>query len=266
MRWAIHWSCLTNLVAFYDGVTTRVDKGKPMDVIYLDFCKAFDTVPHNILLPTLERYGFDGWTVRWMRIWLVGCIQRAVVNGSMFRWTLVTGGVPQGSVLGPVLFNTFINDIAGLSAPSSLSASASLQMTCQKDRMPTRGTWTSWRGGPVCVMRFNKAKCKVLHMGRGNLQYQYGLEDEGIESSPAEKDFGVLVGEKLDMSQQCALTAQKANRIQGCIRRSVASRSGEVILPLCSALVRPNLESCVQLWSPGKRSTCWSGSRGGPQK
>jgi len=99
-------------------------------------------------------------------------------------------------------------------------------------------------------MKFNKAKCKVLQMGWGNAKHKYRLGGEWIQSSPEEKDFGVLVDEKLNMTRQCALTAQKANRILGCIKSSVGSRSKEVTLPLCSALVRPHLESCVQVWSP----------------
>ena len=91
-------------------------------------------------------------------------------------------------------------------------------------------------------MKFNKSKCKILHLGRGSPYYQNKLEDRRMEHISAEKDLGTLVDGKLDVSQQCALVAQKANYILGCIKRTVGSRVREVILPLCSVLVRPHLE------------------------
>ncbi|KFQ32242.1 hypothetical protein N332_14171, partial [Mesitornis unicolor] len=100
------------------------------------------------------------------------------------------------------------------------------------------------------LMEFNKAWCKVLHLGRGNPKYKHRPGGEWLKSSPEEKDLEVSVNEKLTMSQPCVLAAQKAKRNLGCITRSVASRAREVILPLYSALVRPHLEYSVLLWAP----------------
>jgi len=174
----------------------------------------------------------------------------------MSKQTGVTSAVPQGSVLGPVLFNILIN---ALDSEIECTLSKFADDSKLRGAVDTPEGWDAIqrdldkleRWACVNLMRFNKAKCMGLHTGQSNPYYQYRLGDEGIERSPVEKDLELLLDEKLGMSHQCALIAQKASHILGCIKSSMARMPREVILPLCcgetpAAVLSPALEPSAQ--------------------
>jgi len=248
-------SCLTNLLDFFNEVITIYDNQRAVDIIYLDFSKAFDTVPHQRLIKKVENIGIRGNLLRWIKNWLNGRKQRVVVNGQSSEWKLVTSGVPQGSVLGPLLFIIYINDLEN-GLLSKISKYADDTKLCARannedDRIQLQSDidkLVEW--SEVWQMDFNVAKCKVIHVGRRNQNHNYTMGAMNMAVSREEKDLGVYIKSDLKHDTQIKHSIRKANMALGLISRNFEYKSKDIILSLYKSLVRPHLEYAVAFWSP----------------
>ena len=243
-------SCLTNLLDFMEHISKWADDGSPVDVIYLDFQKAFDKVPHQRLLIKLKFNGTGESVVNWVRDWLSGRKQRFVVEGEESSWRPVISGVPQGSVLGPILFIIYINDLENEIGSNILKFADYTKMfrrvESQEDRHQLQvdlNKLVKW--AEKWQMLFTKDKCKCLHIGQTNAKNKYIMNNTVLLSTEREKDVGVVVSSDMKVSEQRGIAARKGNQILGLIRRSIAYRDKRLIIPLYISLVRPYLEYCI---------------------
>jgi len=248
-------SCLTNLLEFTTFISGCIDDHKDVDVIYLDFQKAFDKVPHKRLLAKLKSFGIVEKVYAWVESWLIGRRQRVVLSGSFSEWKPVTSGVPQGSVLGPLLFVIFVNDMdqAVLSRLLKFADDTKLfrcisdpeDVATLRDDLKSLCKWSEdWQ------MCFNVDKCKVMHFGSKNARENYSINNTVLNKVKDEKDLGVIIQSDIKVSEQCAKVVKTANQVLGMINRNFQNKSKEIIVPLYKSLVRPHLEYCVQAWRP----------------
>jgi ribonuclease P/MRP protein subunit RPP40 len=248
-------SCLTNLLGFFEDITALVDKGEPVDVIYLDFQKAFDKVPHRRLMKKVYAMDIGGEIYNWIEDWLNDRKQRVCLAGSSLGWAYVSSGVPQGSILGPLLFLIYINDIDNGMASKILKFADDTKLFRQvgtaEDIANLRNDLEKLVGrSKEWLMLFNVEKCKVMHIGFGNRRAKYMMDGVQLQEVHEEMDLGVLVQDNLKCAQQCARVVAKANKVLGVIRRTLKNFSSNVVMKLYKCLIRPGLEYTVQAWRP----------------
>ena len=231
-------SCFTSLLDFFAEVidTYDTDNNKAVDLVYLDFRKAFDKVPHERLMVKVDAHGIQGDAARWIRNWLAGLRQRVCINQSYSNWAPVTSGVPHGSVLGQLLFLIYINDLDTniVSKMSKFADDTKLYHRARnhdhlmelQENINKLVEWVNkWQ------MSFNVDKCYVMHIGHNNMQSNYNMYNQLLPTTDHQRDLGIIITKDLRGQKQTEESCKTTNRVLGFIARSFRYKNKELIIP-----------------------------------
>ena len=250
-------SCDTQLAGLIDDLAKILDAKSQADLVILDFSKAFDTVPHQRLLSKLKNIGINNSLLEWIKIFLTTRLQKVLLDGETSTESQVTSGVPQGTVLGPLLFLIYINDL-----PDAVSSDVRLfaddcimykEIKTAKDQDALQNgidslcKWEkSWQ------MSFNSTKCYTMHVTHKTniLTRDYNMNGNVLETVKHHPYLGVEISNDLSWAQHIKQTSNKANKMLGLLRRNIHSCSKDVKDIAYKTLVRSKLEYCGGIWDP----------------
>lgn len=252
-------STSTNLTLFVETLSEAVDNNMQADVIYTDFSKAFDRVSHAILLQKMSKYGFAGALLNWIESYLSNRSYHVVLNGFKSTTYAITSGVPQGSHLGPILFNIFINDVTSCfcsSIPFLFADDLKIVKTIKSDIDTIRlqadvdrlSVWCRENG-----MQLNPAKCQHIKFTRKRLIINSEYKIDGVELKEVDciRDLGVIMDQKLTFKPHMDNIIKRASGMLGfVIRNTKLFRKPSTKILLYNSLVRSILEYCSTVWRP----------------
>jgi hypothetical protein len=251
-------SCVLQLLDTLDYITEAINAGDSVDVVFMDFAKAFDKVPHRRLLHKLESYGVGGKLHRFLASFLQNRTQQVMIRGQMSESCPVPSGVPQGTVLGPILFLFYIDDIDDLitCVIRKFADDTKLIQRISRDA-PAGGAASMQRNLDIAndwvklwESQFNADKFVCMHFGCSNPLHEYEIDGQIIPTEACYKDLGVWISNDLKASRHCSEIVSTATKIVHLIKRSIQYFDMNIYLLLYKALVRPRLEYASCAWNP----------------
>ena len=251
-------SCLSQLLTVFHDWAHNRNSGLPTNVAFLDFTKAFDSVSHERLLLKVHAYGIRDSLLSWVRSFLTNRQQRVVLRGHYSSWTAVVSGVPQGTVLGPILFLIYINDITrNVESQSKLFADdmkvyKALRNVHEDTQILQDDLNALEQWSPDWQLSFNTTKCEVMRISQKNDTSSpgYHLCGNRLNNVFKTKDLGIYITSNLSWSLQATKCANKANSVLGFVRWTVGPKNPDLFSKLYKSLVRPILEYSSPVWSP----------------
>jgi hypothetical protein len=244
----------TNLLETFDFITKALADGYNVDEILLDFAKAFDSVLSIRLCLKLDNLGNRNKLLAWCKSFLSGRSQRVIIGEFMSAWEEILSGVPQGSVLGPLLFIIFITDLLQrIKNEGKLFADDTKLLAIIKSGIDNKSLqndlnvlkdWTEdWQ------IKFNSLKCKVMHFGKSNPKHKYTIDEVILEELKVEKDLGIFISNDIDWSHHINYAINKANKQLGRIKHAFKFIDESIMSLLYKSLVRPHLEYGAVIWN-----------------